>query len=270
MPELPEVETVRRGLEPLLVGRTLIRVVARRPDLRFPLPVDFAQRLTGHQVIRLQRRSKYLLMHTSGPILLLHLGMSGRILIQPQQAAPARHDHLLFDTGAGVRLAFRDPRRFGIADFLRPDGGHALLDRLGPEPLGPAFTLAHLEAGLRGRVTAIKAALLDQTLVAGLGNIYVCEALFRAGLSPKRPAGTVPGRRAARLYPAIKQTLEDAIAQGGSSLRDYAQVDGTLGYFQHAFQVYGRAGEACRRCGSPVRRIVQSNRSSFYCGRCQR
>jgi len=270
MPELPEVETVRRGLAPILTGRTLTAAIARRPDLRFPLPQDFGQALTGRKVIALDRRSKYLLVRTDGPCLLLHLGMSGRIIVLGLGEGPGPHDHLIFQTDQGDRLAFRDPRRFGMADFLRPDGGHKWLDSLGPEPLGPDFTLAHLEAGLTGRHTPIKAALLNQHLVAGLGNIYVCEALYRARISPQRQAWTVPGRRADRLYPAIRATLEDAIVAGGSSLRDYAQVDGTLGYFQHRFDVYGREGAPCKACGAPVKRIVQSNRSSFYCSHCQR
>ncbi|MBB4211063.1 DNA-(apurinic or apyrimidinic site) lyase [Rhodothalassium salexigens DSM 2132] len=276
MPELPEVETVRRGLMPLLTGRRLVRVEARRPDLRFPLPADFAERLTGCRVAAIDRRSKYLLIRTEGgPVLLVHLGMSGRFVSGPhnQVPPPGRHDHLLFDTDDGTRLLFHDPRRFGMADLVAPADlpAHRLIAGLGPEPLGPDFTVAALAAGLAGRRAPMKAALLDQRLVAGLGNIYVCEALFRAGISPRRRAGNVAAARVRRLHGAIRAVLEDAIASGGSSLRDFVRINGELGYFQHRFDVYGRAGEPCRvdGCGATVQRIVQSNRSSFYCPRCQ-
>ncbi len=287
MPELPEVETVRRGLIPVLEGRVLAQVEQRRPDLRWPLPERFAARLTGRRALALRRRSKYLLIDLDGPsgrpeTLLVHLGMSGRLLIQgaalggfAHNAGQAgAHDHVVFETDEGVRVAFNDARRFGAMD-LHPTadlGAHALLARLGPEPLGPDFDADLLRARLAGKMTPIKAALLDQRVVAGLGNIYVCEALHRAGISPRRIAGGLGAARVARLVEAIRRTLEEAIAAGGSSLRDYRRADGELGYFQHAFRVYGRERAPCPTpgCGGTVARVVQAGRSSFYCGGCQR
>ena len=279
MPELPEVETVMRGLRQRLEGRTIVRAVAHRPDLRWPLPQGLQNRLTGARVTGFRRRGKYILMRLAGgESLLLHLGMSGRIVmtpLRPNQTAP--HEHLVLETDDGWRLGFIDPRRFGSVDLVptREEDAHKLLAGLGPEPLEPGFSPAALSAGLAGKRTPIKAALLDQKLVAGLGNIYVCEALYRARLSPLRSAHTVPGVRATRLVPAIKDTLKEAIAAGGSSLRDYVQPDGELGYFQHAWKVYGHGGEACERCprrpACPgIRRITQSGRSTFYCPRTQR
>ena len=279
MPELPEVETVMRGLQSRLEGRRIVSAVAHRPDLRWKLPLDLAQRLTGARVIGFRRRGKYILMRLEGgSTVLLHLGMSGRMVLTPVRPnQPVLHEHLVLETDDGWRVGFVDPRRFGSVDLVPTahEEQHRLLAELGPEPLEPAFTAASLSASLAGKRTPIKAALLDQKVVAGLGNIYVCEALFRAKLSPLRSAHSVPGARAARLVPAIQDTLREAIAAGGSSLRDYVQPDGELGYFQHAWKVYGHEGEPCERCpGKPecvgVRRITQSGRSTFYCSRTQR
>ncbi len=279
MPELPEVETVMRGLQARLEGRTISRARVHRPGLRWAFPLGLATRLTGAYVIGFRRRAKYILMRLDGgDSVLVHLGMSGRMLIGPAGANDIPlHEHLTLETEDGWRVGFVDPRRFGSVDLVltAAEDKHRLLAGLGPEPLEAAFTPALLSAALAGRRTPIKAALLDQGTVAGLGNIYVCEALFRAGISPLRLAHTVAGARAARLVPEIKATLAEAIAAGGSSLRDYVQPDGELGYFQHAWKVYGRTGERCERCPGPpgcagVRRIVQSGRSTFYCGRTQR
>jgi formamidopyrimidine-DNA glycosylase len=279
MPELPEVETVMRGLQLRLEGRTIVRATAHRPDLRWPLPEGLEQRLTGARIIGFRRRAKYILMRLDGgDSVLLHLGMSGRIVLSPARPnMPTPHEHLVLETDDGWRMGFVDPRRFGSIDLVptRLEDAHKLLAELGPEPLDGAFTPARLTAALMGKRTPIKAALLDQKVVAGLGNIYVCEALFRSRLSPLRLAYTIPGTRAARLVPAIKETLQEAIAAGGSSLRDYVQPDGELGYFQNAWKVYGREAEACERCpGRPacpgIRRVTQSARSTFYCPRSQR
>ncbi|PPQ35441.1 bifunctional DNA-formamidopyrimidine glycosylase/DNA-(apurinic or apyrimidinic site) lyase [Rhodopila globiformis] len=279
MPELPEVETVMRGLQQRLEGRVLLRAVANRPDMRWPLPPRLAQTLVGARVVGFRRRGKYILMRLdNGWSVLLHLGMSGRMVIGPVGAnAPALHEHLELATDDGWRVGFVDPRRFGSVDLVETarEDQHRLLAGLGPEPLEDGFTVAVLAAALAGKKTPIKAALLDQKVVTGLGNIYVCEALFRAGISPLRLAHTVPGARAQRLVPAIKATLTEAIAAGGSSLRDYVQPSGELGYFQHAWKVYGREGEPCPGCPGPpecsgIRRIVQGGRSTFYCPRTQR
>lgn len=279
MPELPEVETVMRGLQARLQGRRLLRAVARRPDLRWPLPPGLAQTLTGARVTGFRRRGKYILMRLdNGWSVLLHLGMSGRMVLGPAgRNEITQHEHLELETDDGWRVGFVDPRRFGSVDLIATpeEDTHRLLAELGPEPLSDAFTADCLDKALEGKRTPVKAALLDQKVVAGLGNIYVCEALYRAGISPKRLASTIPGVRSQRLVPAIKQTLMDAIAAGGSSLRDYVQPDGELGYFQHAWKVYGREGEKCPACPGPpecagVRRIVQSGRSTFYCPKLQR
>jgi formamidopyrimidine-DNA glycosylase len=279
MPELPEVETMMRGLAACLEGRVIRRAEVRRPDLRWPLPPNLAARLTGARVTGFRRRGKYILMRLSrGESLLIHLGMSGRVLISPAGAndIPA-HEHVMLESDAGMRVGFVDPRRFGSLDLIptEAEDSHKLLAGMGPEPLEDAFDAAYLTEKLAGRQTPIKAALLDQHVVAGLGNIYVCEALSRAGISPRRSAASVAGARAARLVPEIKATLTEAIAAGGSSLRDYVQPDGELGYFQHAWKVYGREGEACPACPGPpgchgVARIVQSGRSTFYCPQRQR
>jgi formamidopyrimidine-DNA glycosylase len=283
LPELPEVETVRRGLEPVLAGRVLARVEQRRPDLRWPLPRDFARRLTGRRIEMLGRRSKWLLMGLDGgETWMVHLGMSGRLLIDGaatatlhhERTTPGKHDHLIVTTDGGVRVTYNDARRFGAMD-LWPTAeldAHPHLKGLGPEPLGNAFNAAALAAAVAGRQSPVKAVLLDQKTVAGLGNIYVCEALFRAGIHPARIAAGISRQRIDRLAVEIVATLTDAIAAGGSSLRDYRQADGELGYFQHAFRVYDREDQPCVAdgCRGRVRRIVQSGRSTFYCPRCQR
>ena len=286
MPELPEVETVRRGLAPVLEGRRLVRVVAARADLRVPLPVDLAQRLTGRRVTAVGRRGKYLLVHSEGgAVLIVHLGMTGRMKVFKGAAPPPEpHDHVVFETDEGVTIRYCDPRRFGLMVLAEEDGlaDHPLLAHLGPEPLGGEFHGALLGARLAGRSGPIKTVLLDQGVVAGLGNIYVCESLFRAGLSPCRKASTVRARRAERLAEAIKAVLIEAIAASGSSLRDHRHPSGELGYFQHSFAAYGREGGPCPRCvgegldgaaggaGGRIRRIVQAGRSTFYCATHQR
>jgi formamidopyrimidine-DNA glycosylase len=283
MPELPEVETVRRGLAPVMEGQVIARAEVNRPDLRWPFPPAMAERLTGRRVLGLRRRSKYILADLdSGETLLIHLGMSGRMLVSGDplgvfvhdHPAPEKHDHVVLHMDSGARVTFNDPRRFGAMDLVTTDGAetHKLLAGLGPEPLGNDFHETRLVQAFRGRMTPVKAALLDQKTVAGLGNIYVCEALFRAGIAPTRRAGRIAAPRVAALVPIIRQVLRDAIEAGGSSLRDFRQADGELGYFQHSFDVYGREGQPCRTpgCGGTVRRIVQSGRSSFYCAQCQR
>jgi formamidopyrimidine-DNA glycosylase len=282
LPELPEVETVRRGLEPVLAGRTILRADVRRPDLRWPFPPRMAERLTGARVTGLRRRSKYLLVDLDrGETLIAHLGMSGRLLVsgavlgvfEHPLAAPAKHDHVVLDVEGGARVTFNDARRFGVMDLWPTAAldGHRLLAGLGPEPLGDGFDGRYLAARLAGRAASAKAVLGDQRVVAGLGNIYVCEALWRARISPLRPGRDVTGREAEALAAAVRAVLAEAIAAGGSSLRDYRQADGELGYFQHAFAVYGRAGEPCRRrrCPGTIARTVQSGRSSFHCPVCQ-
>ncbi|MCA8908436.1 MAG: bifunctional DNA-formamidopyrimidine glycosylase/DNA-(apurinic or apyrimidinic site) lyase [Rhodospirillaceae bacterium] len=280
MPELPEVETVRRGLERVLKGRRLARVLQRRADLRTALPPAFAERLTGRTVQGLRRRGKYMLIDLDdGQVWLVHLGMSGSMTVGPADARPpGAHDHVVVETDGGVRVTYCDARRFGTMDLFAAatEAAHPLLARMGPEPLDPGFTAEVLAAALAGRITPIKAALLDQRTVAGIGNIYASEALFRARLSPRRLAATVTGRRAERLVVAIRTVLEEAIAAGGSSLRDYVQANGELGYFQHAWAVYGREGERCPGCtcdaaqSGGIRRIQQSGRSTFYCPARQR
>ncbi|MGB0497180.1 MAG: bifunctional DNA-formamidopyrimidine glycosylase/DNA-(apurinic or apyrimidinic site) lyase [Rubricella sp.] len=283
MPELPEVETVRRGLEPVMEGRRISAAAVNRPDLRWPLPDRMAERLSGARILRLGRRSKYILADLdTGETLLIHLGMSGRMLISGAQIggfvhahpAPEKHDHVVLDMEGGARVTFNDARRFGHMDLWPTDriAEHWLLKGLGPEPQDNRFNASYLDAAFAGRNTPVKAALLDQRIVAGLGNIYVCEALWRAGISPRRKAGNLGPARIGRLTPAIRDVISDAIAAGGSSLRDYRQADGELGYFQHSFAVYGREGAPCTRpgCGGTVGRIVQSGRSSFYCRACQR
>ncbi len=279
MPELPEVETVMRGLQARLEGRVITFAAIMRPDLRWPLPPTLQHRLTGARIIGFRRRGKYILMRLDGgDSVLWHLGMSGRMVLTPNRPnTETAHEHLVLETDEGWRVGFVDPRRFGSVDLMATEheDSHRLLASLGPEPLDAEFDAARLSRALTGKRTPVKAALLDQSIVAGLGNIYVCEALFRARISPLRLANTIPGARAKRLIPAIKATLTEAIAAGGSSLRDYVQPDGELGYFQHAWKVYGREGEACEQCPGPsicegVMRITQSGRSSFYCPRIQR
>lgn len=275
MPELPEVETVLRGMAPVLAGQTLQSVAIGRKDLRRPFPKAFAKRLTGCKVLSLRRRAKYILADLSGgQTLVLHLGMSGRIRLSPRAAyVPQPHDHAVLFTQAAA-VAFNDPRRFGLMTLIETDGWAAdpLFAGLGPEPLSDDFTPAVLAAALAGRKSPVKTALLDQSAVAGLGNIYVCEALFRARISPLRPACAV--RQTKVLTAAIKAVLTAAIAAGGSTLRDsrYVQADGALGYFQNRLNVYDREGEPCPRrgCHGVVQRVKQSGRSSFYCPACQK
>jgi formamidopyrimidine-DNA glycosylase len=283
VPELPEVETVRRGLAPVMEGRVIAAADVRRPDLRWPLPERMAERLAGQRVERLRRRSKYILADlSSGETLIVHLGMSGRMLVSGamlgefhhHHPAPEKHDHVVLDMEGGARVTFNDARRFGAMDLVDTGAAetHWLLAGLGPEPLGNAFDEDYLVARLKGRNTPIKAALLDQRLVAGLGNIYVCEVLHRAGISPRRLAGRIAEARVRAMVTVIRQVLSEAIEAGGSSLRDYRQADGELGYFQHTFRVYDRTGEPCVTpgCSGTVGRIVQSGRSSFFCATCQR
>lgn len=271
MPELPEVETTVRGLARYLDGRRLARVIPRRADLRRPFPADLVQVLTGATVTGLSRRAKYGLVHTDrGQSMIFHLGMSGRWRIEPEELGP--HDHLVLESDAGQVLALCDPRRFGSVDLVET----ARLDQwpafaaLGPEPVGDALTATHLAGALKGRSAAIKLMLLDQRIVAGLGNIYVCEALFRAGIDPRKAAGKVSRTALERLVPAIRAVIAEAIEAGGSTLRDYAQPDGELGYFSKRFEVYDRHGQACTRCGAPVQRLAQGGRSTWYCAKCQR
>ena len=296
MPELPEVETVLRGLAPHLQGRRLQKLEARRLDLRFPLPPQFAKRLEGKKVIGLSRRAKYILVAFEADMtLLIHLGMTGRFTIlgaknaknlgefyyatASQHSADGPHDHIVFHFEGGLRLVYNDPRRFGFMDLIEgPETNHKSLKSLGPEPLGNEFSEPVLAKALRGRKTSIKSALLDQRHVAGLGNIYVCEALFRAGLSPKRTSGSLvtakgmPKPAMARLILAIREVLKEAILAGGSTISDYQGADGQKGSFQQTFAVYDREGEACQRpsCGGKIARITQAGRSSFYCPQCQR
>ena len=274
MPELPEVETVRLGLVPVLEGRRLARVEQFRADLRWPIPHGFCGRLEGRRVTGLRRRAKYLIWDCDdGTVLLMHLGMSGRLVISDRRPELERHDHLVFTTEEGMVIRFHDARRFGMVDLAQSGSldAHRLLAGLGPEPLGNGFSGPALHAELQGRRTPVKAALLDQKVVAGLGNIYVCEALHMAGLSPFRLAASLGPDDAERLVGAVREVLEAAIRAGGSSLRDHVAPDGELGYFQHSFRVYGRDGDPCPRhgCGGVVERAVQSGRSSFHCPRCQ-
>jgi formamidopyrimidine-DNA glycosylase len=274
MPELPEVETVMRGLDGYLTGQVITRATLHRPDLRFPVPKELPELLTGATVSGFRRRGKYMFLRLDrGMSVLIHLGMSGRILLD---GAMLPHEHLTIETQDGRRVGLVDPRRFGALDVIATadEDQHRLIVDLGPEPLGNEFSAPVLLAALQGKTVSIKAALLDQKIVAGIGNIYASEALFRARISPRRLAGSVGVARVERLVPAIRETLIEAIAAGGSSLRDYVRPNGELGYFQHAWKVYGRTGEACERCpGLPtcagIRCFTQGGRSSFYCPRTQ-
>jgi len=291
MPELPEVETVRMGLEPVLDGHTFTKVVTRRGDLRRPFPPDFAKRLTGRKVKRLWRRAKYLLADLDdGETLVVHLGMSGRMAVYAEgrgrelgiyaheaahpEAGHGKHDHVIFETNAPAKIVFSDHRRFGLMTLLETDklNDDPLFDGLGPEPLSKDFDAAYLKGALKAKRTPIKSALLDQRVVAGLGNIYVCEALFLAHISPKRLASKVQNDKIAPLVDDIKVTLKEAIKAGGSSLRDHARPDGSLGEFQHRFRVYDREGKPCpgQGCKGKIKRIVQAGRSTFYCPSCQK
>lgn len=271
MPELPEVETTVRGIAAVLQGETLVRVEPRRADLRRPFPADLRQRLTGARIMSLGRRAKYGLIETDrGDTMVFHLGMSGRWRVDPGDIGT--HDHLILETGAGRVLALNDHRRFGSVDLIRTDalGAWAPFMALGPEPLGDDFDWKRLATAFDGRTAPIKSLLLDQRIVAGLGNIYVCEALFMAGIRPHKPAGQVATARLKALVPAIKTVLASAIEAGGSTLRDYARPSGELGNFSKQWQVYGREGEPCPTCARPVERRVDAGRSSFWCPSCQR
>lgn len=293
MPELPEVETVMRGLKPVLEGRRIAEVSLRREGLRFPFPQRFAERLAGHRIISLWRRAKYILASLdSGDILLIHLGMTGRFTVFSPAGARnlgefyfetgsgeggnGPHDHVALTLDDGTRVIYTDPRRFGIMDLF-PEAeasSHKLLREIGVEPLGNAFDEVYLAERFAGKAAPLKSALLDQHIIAGLGNIYVCEALFRAGLSPRRKAGTLIRKkgndsRLSDLVRHIREVLTEAIAAGGSTLQDFAHTDGAAGEFQQRFLVYDREGEPCTKCGSPIERLVQSGRSTFYCRKCQ-
>lgn len=301
MPELPEVETVRSGLAPVMDGAKVDRLDLHRPDLRFPFPDDFAAQIEGKHIVSMGRRAKYLLADVEdGLVLIMHLGMSGSFRTEVADGAGSResapgtfyharsrleaHDHVVFHLttkeGAAARVIYNDPRRFGfmLLSSRRELSDHPMFRHLGVEPLGNALDGEMLAKGLRGKAAPLKAALLDQRIIAGLGNIYVCEALWRSKLSPKRRAGTLvtkagkPTQRASNLAQNIRDVIAEAIEAGGSSLRDHAQTDGTLGYFQHSFAAYDREGEPCRHtdCSGTIRRIVQSGRSTFYCPACQR
>jgi formamidopyrimidine-DNA glycosylase len=275
MPELPEVETVRRGLALKMTGRHIVQAELLRPDLRRPFPPELAERLGGAKIGALSRRGKYILIELEPDgVLLLHLGMSGRITAGDATVPTAPHDHVVLSLDDGTIVRFNDARRFGLLDYVRRSEAdrHPLLAGLGPEPLGSEFDGTYLVGKLAGKMTPIKSALLDQRIVAGLGNIYVCEALYRARLSPRRLAGTVGRGRADRLVAAIRSVLDEAIEAGGSSLRNYVQANGELGYFQHRWAVYGHEGEPCPgcSCGEGVRRIIQSGRSTFFCAKRQR
>ncbi len=270
MPELPEVETTVRGLSHVLDGQVIARIETRRADLRRPFPPDLVQALTGARITGLSRRAKYGLIHVDrGQTMVFHLGMSGRWRIDPEEIG--KHDHLLLETGAGRTLALNDARRFGSVDLVDTEA----LERwpqfaaMGPEPLGPGLTAGHLAKAFDGRFAAVKLLLLDQQIVAGLGNIYVCEALHRAKIHPEREAGKVSRAALTRLVPEIRAVLEEAIRAGGSTLRDYVRPDGELGYFAKDWRVYGREGEPCH-CGKPVSRVAQGGRSTFFCASCQK
>ncbi|WP_331373036.1 bifunctional DNA-formamidopyrimidine glycosylase/DNA-(apurinic or apyrimidinic site) lyase [Sinorhizobium chiapasense] len=296
MPELPEVETVRRGLAPTMEGALLVRAELRRPDLRFPFPDNFSASVSGRRIVSLSRRAKYLMIDLEGgDVIIAHLGMSGSFRIEAgdDPAAPGKfhhprgkdekHDHVIFHLNGRsgpARVIYNDPRRFGFMDLARRDGiaDHIFFRDLGQEPTGNALDAAYLARRFAGKAQPVKAALLDQRIVAGLGNIYVCEALWRSELSPSRPAGSLVDKRGhakqglVALTQAIREVIADAIAAGGSSLKDHIQADGSLGYFQHSFSVYDREGETCRKpgCGGTVARIVHAGRSTFYCPRCQK
>ena len=281
MPELPEVETVRRGLTPAMQGKRIESLEVNRPDLRFPFPDHFRERVEGAQIVHMGRRAKFLVTELStDEALIMHLGMSGRFTVNSVDTSdfhhdpgtnPA-HDHVVFHMEGGATVTYNDPRRFGFMELwpLAELDTYPRIEHLGPEPLSNGFSSAYLSEVLHEKAAPIKAALLDQAIIAGLGNIYVCEALFRSGISPRRKARTIAGKRAERLAPAINDVIAEAIAAGGSSISDFASASGELGYFQKHFHVYDREGEACDTCGSEVQRIVQSGRSTFFCSACQR
>ena len=276
MPELPEVEIVKRGLSPFLAGRKIVRVEKTRPDLRWPIPGSLEHVLTGARVLRLERRGKYILWHTQdGMVMILHLGMSGRVLITKDlPKVKDAHDHLIFKTEDGFFIRYNDPRRFGFVDIvpLKNLAEYRSLAALGPEPLSNAFNAFALRQKINRKQSSIKSVLLDQTTIAGLGNIYVCEALHRSGISPRRKAKNISENKIDRLVVAIRVVLQDAINAGGSTLKDHLQTSGEMGYFQHQFRVYSREGEECMKksCSGMIKRIIQSGRSTFFCGKCQR
>jgi len=276
MPELPEVETVRRGLTPLLEGQQIVRVQQNRDKIRIPIPKDFVSRVEGQKVTHTERRAKYIRVYLdSGDVMIIHLGMSGRIklIAAGNPADVEKHDHVIWETARGDMIIYNDPRRFGIITICAEDelADHDLFCKMGPEPLGNEFHADYLAEKFQGRKVPVKNLLLDQRIVVGLGNIYVCEALFYAGISPMEQGGNVPREKIDILVPIIRDVLDKAIAAGGSTLKDYAQVDGELGYFQHQFATYGREGELCQTkgCQSLIERITQSGRSTFYCPTCQ-
>lgn len=281
MPELPEVETVRRGLSPAMEGQRIDQLEVNRADLRFPFPDQFKARVEGTTITRMGRRAKFLVTElSSGEALIMHLGMSGRFTVNSAATAefhhdpgtnPA-HDHVIFHMSSGATVTYNDPRRFGFMELwpIEDLSNYPRIKHLGPEPLSNHFNAAYLDEVLRGKAAPIKSVLLDQAVIAGLGNIYVCEALFRSGISPRRKAMSVVGKRAERLAPAINEVIAEAIAAGGSSISDFASASGELGYFQKQFDVYDREGEACKTCGATVQRIVQSGRSTCFCSTCQR
>ncbi|MEQ1610801.1 MAG: bifunctional DNA-formamidopyrimidine glycosylase/DNA-(apurinic or apyrimidinic site) lyase [Hyphomonadaceae bacterium] len=281
MPELPEVETVRRGLAPAMEGKRILRVATRRKDLRFPFPENFNQRIEGARVKHLGRRAKYLVAElSSGEALIMHLGMTGRFSVEGRKpgkflhgaGASAKHDHVVFEMQGGASVTFNDARRFGFMDLwpLNDLDHYAPFDGMGPEPISNQFSGAYLEDAFAGKKAPVKAALLDQYVVAGLGNIYVCEALFRSGVSPKKLAGAIKRDKLERLAVEIRKVIEEAIEAGGSTISDFETTTGELGYFQHRFQIYDREGDPCVTCAKPVKRTVQSGRSTFYCGHCQK
>ena len=280
MPELPEVETVRRGLTPAMQGKRITRLEVNRPDLRFPFPDDFRGRVEGATIKHMGRRAKFLVTELStGEALIMHLGMSGRFTVNETSTAAFQHDpgtnpahdHVVFHMQGGATVTYNDPRRFGFMELwpMADLDRYPRVEHLGPEPLSNHFNAAYLDDSFRGKAAPIKAALLDQSIIAGLGNIYVCEALFRSGISPRRKAKSVVGKRNSRLAPAINDVIAEAIAAGGSSISDFASASGELGYFQKHFSVYDREGDACDQCGNEIKRIVQSGRSSFFCSHCQ-
>ena len=281
MPELPEVETVRRGLAPAMEGKRILRVETRRKDLRFPFPENFNQRIEGAKLTRMGRRAKYLVAELSnGEALIMHLGMTGRFTVSGKQPGDfhhkagesEKHDHVVFAMQGGARVVFNDARRFGFMD-LWPAASldtYAPFAGMGPEPISNAFSGAYLKEAFAGKKTPVKSALLDQNVVAGLGNIYVCEALFRSGISPTKLAGAIRRDKLELLAVEVRKVIEEAIAAGGSTISDYKSTGGELGYFQHSFRIYDREGEPCLACERPVKRLVQSGRSTFYCSACQK
>jgi len=274
MPELPEVETVARGLQQSMHGKKIIEVIQRRKDLRFPLPAGLVEGLTGRTVSQVSRRAKYLLIYMDAPhALLAHLGMSGKFVVKPNKPNQFEtHDHIVLILNDGTSVVYNDARRFGMMDFCdaQKPGTHKLLTDIGVEPLDNDFSAAYLAGRLNGLSAPIKNSLMDQKIVAGVGNIYASEALFRAGIKPSRKAGSLNKKEAVLLVESVKEVLKAAIKSGGSTLRDYVRSSGDMGYFQHEFKVYGRAGEDCHHCNKPIKQITQAGRSTFFCSHCQR